>query len=92
MVTVAAIEANADMVVADSIEQCLARGEIYKAIPAGDLKKEGLIELGNIIGGKDKGRISDQQTTVTDLTGVAVQDINIASLYSGHLPLKNQTG
>lgn len=70
---------NADMVVADSIEQCLVRGEIYKAITARDLKKEGLIELGNIIGGKDKGRTSDQQITVADLTGVAVQDINIAS-------------
>jgi len=70
---------NADLLVADSIEQCLDRGEIYKAITAGELKKEGLIELGNIIGGKEKGRTSDQQTTVADLTGVAVQDINIAS-------------
>lgn len=70
---------NADLLVADSIEQCLHRGEIYKAITAGELKKEGLFELGNIIGGKAKGRTSNQQTTVADLTGVAVQDINIAS-------------
>jgi ornithine cyclodeaminase len=70
---------DADIVVADSIEQCMARGEIYKAIEAGDLKKEKLIELGNVISGAAKGRTSDQQTTIADLTGVAVQDISIAS-------------
>ncbi len=70
---------DADIVVADSIEQCMARGEIYKAMEAGDLKKEKLIELGNVISGAAKGRTSDQQTTIADLTGVAVQDISIAS-------------
>ncbi len=70
---------DADIVVADSIEQCMARGEIYKAIEAGDLKKEKLIELGNVISGAAEGRISDKQTTIADLTGVAVQDISIAS-------------
>ena len=71
---------DADIVVAaDSIEQCLARGEIFKAIEAGDLKKEKLIELGNVISGVVEGRTSDQQTTIADLTGVAVQDISIAA-------------
>ena len=70
---------DADIVVADSIEQCLARGEIFKAIEAGDLKKDKLIELGNVISGAARGRISDQQITIADLTGVAVQDISIAS-------------
>ena len=70
---------KADIVVADSIEQCLTRGEIARAISAGDLKKERVIELGNVISGSAKGRTSDQQITVADLTGVAVQDISIAS-------------
>jgi len=70
---------NADIVVADSIEQCLVRGEIHRAIAAGHLNKEGLVELGNVISGAAEGRTSDQQTTVADLTGVAVQDISIAS-------------
>lgn len=69
---------DADIVVADSIEQCMVRGEIYKAFEAGDLKKEKLIELGNVISGAAEGRTSDQQTTIADLTGVAVQDISIA--------------
>ena len=74
-----AILRHADLVVADSIEQCMVRGEVYKAITAGDLRKEKVIELGNIIAGRDGGRTSDRQTTVADLTGVAVQDINIAT-------------
>jgi ornithine cyclodeaminase len=70
---------SADIVVADSIEQCLARGEIHQAITAGELEKEKLIELGQVISGISGGRTSDGQTTITDLTGVAVQDIGIAT-------------
>jgi len=68
----------ADVVVADSIEQCLTRGEISKTLQAGLINKEDLIELGDVIAGLQSGRTSDAQTTVADLTGVAVQDIQIA--------------
>ena len=70
---------DADIVVADSIKQCMVRGEIHKAIKAGVLNKQELIELGNVIADSGRGRNSDQQTTVADLTGVAVQDIKIAT-------------
>jgi ornithine cyclodeaminase len=70
---------DADLVVADSLEQCMVRGEIFKAIEAGVLKKEELVELGNVISGLSQGRTSDQQITIADLTGVAVQDIKIAT-------------
>ena len=73
-----AILQKADIVVADSISQCLERGEIYQAIKAGLLKKQKIVELGNIIVNKDQQRSSDEQITVVDLTGVAVQDIQIA--------------
>ncbi len=69
---------QADIVVADSISQCLSRGEIYKSIKAGLLRKEKLVELGNVILNKDLQRTSDDQITVADLTGVAVQDIQIS--------------
>jgi ornithine cyclodeaminase len=69
---------TADVVVADSIEQCLTRGEISKTLQAGLIDKEDLIELGNVIAGRQSGRTSDAQITVADLTGVAVQDIQIA--------------
>ena len=69
---------KADIVVGDSIEQCLSRGEIFKALQAGLIKKEDLIELGEVIAGHKSGRTSAEQITVADLTGVAVQDIQIA--------------
>ena len=74
-----AILARADVVVADSISQCLVRGEIHKAIESGHITQGDLIELGDVIGGKTAGRTSDDQVTVADLTGVAVQDIKIAT-------------
>ena len=69
---------HADLVIADSISQCLLRGEIHQAIKTGHLTKNSLIELGNIIEGKVSGRTSDHQITIADLTGVAVQDMKIA--------------
>ncbi len=74
----AAILARADRVIADSIEQCLLRGEIARAIAAGAIDASGLLEIGDIIGGRQSGRTSDEQITVFDSTGVAVQDIMIA--------------
>ena len=68
----------ADIVVADSIEQCLTRGEISKSLQAGLINKEDLIELGDVVAGLHPGRTSDAQITVADLTGVAVQDVQIA--------------
>lgn len=74
-----AILSKAEVVVADSISQCLVRGEIHKAFESGMIKKDELIELGEIIAGHKAGRTSADQITVADLTGVAVQDIKIAA-------------
>ncbi|GMQ81024.1 MAG: ornithine cyclodeaminase family protein [Rhodothermia bacterium] len=76
----ASILERADLVVADSISQCLVRGEIHQAIQSGLLSENQLFELGHIINGTATGRISDNQITVADLTGVAVQDIKIAEV------------
>ena len=67
----------ADLLVADSIPQCLERGEIHQALKDGNIKQADIVELGNIISGDVLGRTNDSQTTVADLTGVAVQDIQI---------------
>ncbi len=69
---------TADIVVADSIEQCLLRGEIHKALDAELLNKEDIFELGNVIVDKELQRTYTDQITVADLTGVAVQDAQIA--------------
>jgi ornithine cyclodeaminase len=73
-----AILQRAHVVVADSISQCRERGEIAHALRAGLIDAEQLRELGQVIGGTAPGRSSDQQISVADLTGVAVQDIQIA--------------
>ncbi len=75
----AAILARADVVVADSIAQCLERGEIHHAIQSGHIAARDVVELGYVIAGRASGRRSDDQITVADLTGVAVQDIAIAT-------------
>jgi len=73
------ILARADVVVADSISQCRLRGEIHKALEAGRIREDRIVELGAVISGREKGRTSESQITVVDLTGVAVQDIEIAA-------------
>ena len=69
---------GADLVVADSISQCLERGEIHQALNSDAIAETDLVELGSIIAGDVAGRTSDDQITVADLTGVAVQDIQIS--------------
>lgn len=69
---------KADIVVADSISQCLVRGEIFHAVKNGLIKKENVVELGNVIAKTELRRSSADQITVADLTGVAVQDIQIS--------------
>ena len=72
------ILARADLVVADSIPQCRERGEIHQAMKSGAIAEQSVVELGNIIAGTAAGRTDDTQITVADLTGVAVQDIQIS--------------
>jgi len=72
------ILALADVVVADSIEQCQVRGEIHQAMQQGVTTGGLAVELGNVIAGRSPGRTGDDKITVADLTGVAVQDMKIA--------------
>jgi ornithine cyclodeaminase len=71
------ILAAASAVVADSIPQCLVRGEIFHAIANGAIAEAKVVELGRVIAGTAAGRQSATDITVADLTGVAVQDIMI---------------
>jgi ornithine cyclodeaminase len=64
----------ADILVADSISQCLHHGDLSHS----NIAKEKVVELGNVISNPDLQRKSGEQITVADLTGVAVQDIQIA--------------
>lgn len=69
----------ADIVIADSIPQSKSRGEIYRASKDGVLSHQKVVELGTAIQNTSLQRKDDHQITVADLTGVAVQDIMIAT-------------
>ncbi|MEC9415845.1 MAG: ornithine cyclodeaminase family protein [Pseudomonadota bacterium] len=72
------ILAEADVIVADSIEQNLLRGEIHQAIKHHAINKSQLIEIGQIFDSAKKGRTSANDISIADLTGVAIQDLVIA--------------
>ena len=72
--------AKADRVVADSVSQCVDHGECAGAVKEGHLEEDAILELGRVISEPESGRTSDDQITVADLTGVAVQDIQIAKM------------
>jgi len=73
-----ALLARADRVVCDSLEQCRLRGEVSQALRAGVINEEVVVELGAVLRGEAKGRTAAEDVTISDLTGVAVQDLRIA--------------
>ncbi len=73
------ILARADIVIGDSISQCRERGEISKALAVGLIEEKHIIELGNYISNTPPAKRDNTTISVVDLTGVAVQDIQIAA-------------
>jgi len=74
----AGILAKADRIVVDSLSQSELRGEVFKAVSAGVIGRDRLVELGRVITDEKLRRVSENELTVADLTGVAVQDIQIS--------------
>lgn len=73
-----AMLASADVAAVDSLSQCKESGELHHALTAGLMIETDALELGTIINGQAAGRKSENDITIADLTGVAVQDIVIA--------------
>ena len=70
---------KADLVIVDSIPQSKSRGEVYQAVKAGAITEDQVAELGKVLQETQVQENNTEQITVVDLTGVAVQDIMIAS-------------
>ncbi|MBO6525225.1 MAG: hypothetical protein JJ971_15455 [Balneolaceae bacterium] len=68
---------KADLVVVDSLSQSEERGEVFKALSEGIIAKKDVTELGVALQNTELQRTSEDQITVADLTGVAVQDMAI---------------
>lgn len=87
-----ALLAKADCVVADSISQCIDHGECCPAIQEEHIEVSDILELGNVIRNPGIGRTSDDQVSIADLTGVAIQDIQIAKMIDRALAAKEKQG
>ena len=61
-------------VVVDEWEQASHNGDISRAVESGILGRDGVVELGRILTGEEHGRERDDDITVFDPTGLAVQD------------------
>jgi alanine dehydrogenase len=67
-------------VVVDSIAQCVEKGEAQHPIAKGIMKpKDVHAEIGEILLGKKPGRESDDEITIFDSTGMAIQDNTTAA-------------
>jgi ornithine cyclodeaminase len=65
---------------ADVVAQSLAIGELQTAAALGLVDAGRVTPIGAVIAGRAAGRTSDEQTTLFDSSGVAVQDLAVASL------------
>ena len=81
--------AKADRVVADSVSQCVDHGECFHAVQNGLIETDSILELGDVIKNPELGRTSEDQITIADLTGVAIQDIQIAKMVDRALMEEN---
>jgi ornithine cyclodeaminase/alanine dehydrogenase-like protein (mu-crystallin family) len=65
-------------IVCDEWTQASHHGDIARAVAAGRLRREDVAELGRVLIGEEPGRRSDNEITVFDSTGLAVQDLAVA--------------
>jgi alanine dehydrogenase len=62
----------------DDWEQASHNGDLMHAVGAGLLQREDVTQLGDVLAGKAPGRQSDDDITIFDSTGLAIQDLAIA--------------
>lgn len=68
-------------VVVDVLEQCATIGDLHHALQEQALTREQVhAELGAVVAGRKQGRTGDQEITVFDSTGMALQDVAVAAL------------
>jgi len=79
-------------VVVDAWEQASHSGEINVPLKRGLISRRDIFaDIGEIVVGKKKGRITKDELTVFDSTGLAIQDVAICDLIY-KTALKNKTG
>jgi alanine dehydrogenase len=62
----------------DEWEQASAGGELANGVSAGIIGRDDVTQLGDVLTGSAEGRRSDEELTLFDSTGLAIQDLGIA--------------
>jgi alanine dehydrogenase len=62
----------------DEWEQASHGGELAAAVDAGAIMRADVTELGAVLAGEAEGRRSDEEITIFDSTGLAIQDLAVA--------------
>jgi alanine dehydrogenase len=71
----------ASTVVADLLEQCATIGDLHHALADGLMTRADVhAELADLVAGRRPGRTSDDEVTIFDSTGTALQDVAAAAL------------
>jgi alanine dehydrogenase len=63
----------------DEWEQAASGGELAGALAAGVVSRDDVTQLGDVIAGRSEGRHSAEEITMFDSTGLAIQDLGIAT-------------
>ncbi|HEX6738942.1 MAG TPA: ornithine cyclodeaminase family protein [Vicinamibacteria bacterium] len=71
----------AGTIVADVLEQCAAIGDLHHALEAGAVTRSSVhAELAELVTGRKPGRRRDDEITIFDSTGTALQDVAAAAV------------
>ena len=62
----------------DDWEQASHNGDLVHAVEAGVVGRADVVQLGDVLAGTAPGRLSPDDTTVFDSTGLAIQDLAVA--------------
>lgn len=85
-----ALVAKADAILVDALQQCAEYGEISRAYRQNMLASVPIVEFGAILASGGRVRNNDSQITLADLTGLAIQDVQIVKGILAGLPTSHQ--
>jgi ornithine cyclodeaminase/alanine dehydrogenase-like protein (mu-crystallin family) len=69
----------------DDWEQASHNGELAHAVEAGRITRDEVTQLGDVLAGTAPGRQSEDEVTIFDSTGLAIQDLAIALAALAHV-------
>ena len=76
----AALFPRAAVIMVDDHDQCVHHGDLGHAVRGGLVGDDADIDLGAVLAGDKPGRLSDDDITIVDLTGIAAEDMAVAGL------------